>query len=69
MKMQQKMLSQISRKKVKYLAINAIGIVGLVIAIIVILFTQDQAELLSQIGEGFSHSPVGLMISSIKSMF
>ena len=69
MTLQQEVLNQFTRRKVKYLAINAMGIVGITIAIFAILFSQDQVALLTQMSQELSQSPLGVVASSLKAMF
>ena len=69
MTLQQEVLNQFNRRKVKYLAINAMGIVGITIAIFAILFSQDQVALLTQMSQELSQSPLGVVASSLKAMF
>jgi len=69
MKLQQRILSHFNRREVKYLTTNAIGIAGLIIAMMAVLLSQDQTAMLHQIGQGLSVSPVGTVITSITSLF
>ena len=69
MKLQQKILSHCNRRKVKCLAVHAIGLAGVTFAIMAVLFSQDQATMLIQMSQELSQSPVGVVISSLKSFF
>ncbi|MFT5519928.1 MAG: hypothetical protein ACI9IA_000515 [Enterobacterales bacterium] len=69
MTLQQEVLNQFNRRKVKYLAINAMGIAGITIAILAILLSQDQVALLTQMSQELSQSPLGVVISSLKGFF
>ena len=69
MTLQQEVLNQFNRRKVKYLAINAMGIAGITIAILAILLSQDQVALLTQMSQELSQSPLGVVISSLKALF
>ena len=69
MKLQQKILSHCNRRRVKCLAVNAIGLAGVTFAVMAILFSQDQATMLIQMSQELSQSPVGVVLSSIKSFF
>jgi hypothetical protein len=69
MKLQKTILSQLNRRKVKYLAVNAIGFAGVAIAVSAILFSPDQAALLSQMSHELSQSPLGIVVSTIKACF
>jgi hypothetical protein len=69
MTLQQEVLNHFNRRKVKYLAINAMGIAGITIALFAILFSQDQVALLTQMSQELSQSPLGVVISSLKALF
>ena len=69
MTLQQEVLSQFNRRKVKYLTVNAMGIAGIAIAIVAILVSQDQVALLTQMGQELSQSPLGVVVSSLKALF
>ena len=62
MTLQQEVLNQFNRRKVKYLAINAMGIAGITIAILAILLSQDQVALLTQMSQELSQSPLGVVL-------
>ena len=68
MTLQQEVLNRFNRRKVKHLAINAMGIAGLAIAIFAILFSQDQVALLTQMHQELSQSPLGVVLSSLKAL-
>jgi hypothetical protein len=69
MNLQQMMLSQFNPRQVKYLTVNAIGLAGIAIAVTAVLISQDQVAALSQIGQQLLQSPIGSVITSIKSYF
>ena len=69
MTLQQEVLNRFNRRKVKHLAINAMGIVGIAIAIIAIFFSHDQVAMLTQMHQEISQSPVGVVLSSLKALF
>ena len=69
MSLQQEVLNQFNRRKVKYLTINAMGIAGIAIAILAILFSQDHVALLTQMSQELSQSPLGVIVSSLKALF
>lgn len=69
MTLQQEVLTQFNRRKVKYLTINAMGIAGIAIAIFAILVSQDQVALLTQMSQELSQSPLGVVVSSLKALF
>jgi len=69
MKLQTKIISHFNPRKVKFLTINAMGLAGIAIAIAAILFSQDQAAVLSQLNQELSQSTLGIIFSSIKTLF
>jgi len=69
MLLQEKIFSHFSRRKVKYLTVNVMGLAGLVIAVIALLFSQDQVTVLSQLSQELSQTPLGTIIASIKLIF
>ena len=69
MTLQQEVLSQFNRRKVKYLTVNAMGIAGISIAIVAVVISQDQVALLTQMGQELSQSPLGVVVSSLKALF
>ncbi|PCJ48147.1 MAG: hypothetical protein COA74_09770 [Gammaproteobacteria bacterium] len=69
MKLQSELISQFNRRKIKCLIINAMGVIGVIIALIAILFAQDQVELITQVSQQLTQSPVGSVITAIKSLF
>ena len=69
MKLQRNILNHFNRRKIKYLTVNVMGLAGLTIAVMAIVFSQDQAAMLSQVGQDLSQSPMGVVLTSIKSLF
>ncbi|MFT5451362.1 MAG: hypothetical protein ACI9N9_000846 [Enterobacterales bacterium] len=60
--LRQEVLNQFNRRKVKALTINAMGVAGIAIAILAILFSQDQVALLTQMTQELSQSPLGVVL-------
>lgn len=56
-------------RKVKLLAVMVMGFIGLAIAVATVLFSQEQAVVLSQISQELSQSPIGVIVTSIKGYF
>lgn len=68
MQQQNRVIRHFTPRKVKIMTVNVMGMVGLGIAIAAIVFSQDQAERLSQIGLELVNSPLGLIVSSITTL-
>ncbi|MCP3674816.1 MAG: hypothetical protein GY829_10165 [Gammaproteobacteria bacterium] len=69
MKLQLNILNHFNRRKIKCLTVNVIGLAGLTIAVMAIVFSQDQAAMLSQVVQDLSQSPMGVALTSIKLLF
>ncbi len=69
MKLQHNILNHFNRRKIKYLTVNVMGLAGLTIAMMAIVFSHDQAALLSQVGQDLSQSPMGIVLTSITLLF
>ena len=69
MELQRNILNHFNRRKIKYLAVYAMGLAGLTIAVMALVFSQDQGAILSEISTVLSQSPVGVVFTSIKSLF
>ncbi len=69
MELQHNILNHFNRRKIKCLTVNVMGIAGLTIAMVAIVFSHDQAAMLTQVGQDLSQSPMGVILTSIKSLF
>ena len=65
----QQNIKHINRRKVKFLTVNVMGLVGLVIATVAVIYSHDQAALLTQLGSELAQTPVGSIVSAIKTLF
>ena len=69
MKLQQQVLNQINRRTVKIMAVNVMGLSGIAVALIAVMYSQDQSAMLSQLTLELLQSPIGTVVSSIKALF
>ncbi len=60
--------NQSNPKKIKYLAINVMGVAGVILAIIAIAAAQDQSVVIHQITQELSQTSFGSLVSTIKSL-
>ncbi|MCP4411374.1 MAG: hypothetical protein GY808_02210 [Gammaproteobacteria bacterium] len=67
MLMQHDLLKQLNPRQVKYLTILGIGLMGIAIALLGYLFSEEQMTPITQVGSDLFHSPVGTVIVSISS--
>ena len=69
MNLQKMIPNYIDPKSVKALMINLIGFTGLIIAVFAILLAQDQSILLNQIGYELIQSPLGVVLTTVTTLF
>ena len=69
MKVQRMVVDHFNRKTVKAMAVSVIGFTGLIIAALAFLFAQDQAVLLNQISLELTQTPVGAVLTTVKTFF
>ena len=69
MKLQQQVLNQFNRRTVKIMAVNVMGLSGIAVALIAVMYSQDQSAMLSQLTLELLQSPIGTVVSSIKALF
>jgi len=67
MQMQQDFLKHLNPRQVKYLTILGIGLMGVAVALIGYVVSEEQVTLISQVGVELFHSPVGTVIVTISS--
>lgn len=67
MQMQHDLFKQLNPRQVKFLTVLGIGLLGIAIALIGYIFSEEQMTLITQVGTDLFHSPVGTVIVTISS--
>ena len=67
MQMQQDLFKQLNPRQVKFMTIIGIGLLGIAVALIGYLFSEEQMTLITQVGTELFQSPVGSVIVTISS--